>query len=178
MEFGKVERVSLPDMMVASYEVTSDAPEQTAIKFVENWLQKKGLKIGDNGTQRQKIGENGVRGFGFDCHKGRNIPDGCRIYHVYYSIPETLKGDSDVEIKEFSGGDYARLIITDPFSGDFPAAWYVLLKWTFENNVGNGIGCTSPDDCYSLFSNEETPCLEELYMEDGVQYMAFYLPIK
>jgi len=178
MEFGKIERVTLPKMLVASYEVTSNAPEGTAIEFMENWLRKKGLKISENGTKVQKIGENGVRGFGFDCHKGRNIPNGSRIYHVYYSVPESFKGDSDVEIKELSGGDFARIIVTDPFSGDFPSAWNKLLKWTFENNVVNGLGCTSPNDCYSLFSNEETPCLEELYSENGIQYMAFYLPIK
>jgi effector-binding domain-containing protein len=178
MELGKIERVSLPKMLVASYEVTSNAPELTAIEFVENWLQKKGLKIGANGVKGQKIGENGIRGFGFDCHKERDTQEGIRTYHVYYSVPESIKGDSDIEIKKFSGGDFARIIITDPFSGDFPSAWFDLIKWTFENNVINGLGCTSPNDCYSLFSNEETPCLEELYSENGVQYMALYLPIK
>jgi len=168
MEFGQIEMVSLPKMRVASYEVTSGEPEQTAIKFVENWLQNKGLKAG----------ENGVRNFGFDCHKGREIPKGCRIYHVYFSVPEFVEGDSDVEVKEFAGGNFARLIITNPFSGDFPSAWEVLLKWTFDNNIENGLGCTSPEDCYSLFSNEDTPCLEEIYFDNGVQYMAMYLPVK
>ena len=58
MEFGKIERVSLPPMRVASYEVISEAPEEDAQEYVENWLKDKGLKVG----------ENGVRGFGFDCH--------------------------------------------------------------------------------------------------------------
>ncbi len=52
------------------------------------------------------------------------------------------------------------------------------MKWTFENHIKNKLGCTAPDDCYSLYSNEETPCLEELYWEGGVQYMALYLPVE
>ncbi len=91
MEFGTVELVSLPVMRVASYEVTSREPEQTAIQFVENWLKNKGLTVG----------ENGVRGFGFDCHKGREIPRKCRIYHVYYSVPESVKGDSEGDTQNF-----------------------------------------------------------------------------
>lgn len=168
MDFSKVERVSLPKMFVASYEVTSSEPEQTAIEFVENWLKNRGLNVG----------EDSVRGFGFDCHKGRDIPSGCRIYHVYYSVPESINGDSDVEVKEFAGGNFAKLTVQDPFSGDFPLGWGVLLKWTFDNNEENLLGCTSPDDCYSLFSNEDTPCLEELYCHNGIQFMDLYLPIR
>ena len=168
MEFGKIERVSLPKSLVASYEVISGEPEQTAIEFVEKWLGNKGLSAG----------KNGVRGFGFDCHKGREIPNGCRIYHVYYTVPESTKGDSDITVKEFQGGNFARLVITDPFSGDFPLAWGILLKWAFDNNIETRLGYTSPNDIYSLFSNEDAPCLEELYIKDGVQYMDFYLPIE
>jgi effector-binding domain-containing protein len=166
--FGKIECVSLPEMLVASYEVTSGEPEQTAIQFMENWL--KGFNL--------KVGEKGVRNFGFDCHKGREIPDGCRIYHVYFTIPQNIEGDSNVEIKKFLGGNFARIIIKEPFSCDFIAGWGKLLKWVFENNIENRLGCTTPDDCYSLFSNEDTPCLEEIYQDNGVQYMAMYLPIK
>ena len=168
MEFGKIEQVSLPKMRVASYEVTSSEPEQAAIDFVKKWLKDRGLSVG----------ENGVRGFGFDCHKARNIPEGSRIYQVYYSIPESVEGDTEITIKEFIGGNFARIIIEDPFSGDFPSAWGVLLKWAFGNNIRNRLGCSSPDDCYSLFSNEDSPCLEEIYYADGVQYMALYLPIE
>ena len=160
--------VALPNMRVASYEVTSGEPEQTAIAFVENWLKGKGLKAG----------ENGVRNFGFDCHKGRDIPKGCRIYHVYYSVPENVEGDSEVAVKAFAGGNFARLVVTNPFAGDFPAGWGMLLRWVFDNGLENRLGCVSPEDCYSLFSNEDTPCLEEIYFENGVQYMALYLPVK
>ncbi len=167
MEFGKIERVSLPPMRVASYEGTSGEPEQAAIAFMENWLRKKGLTPG----------ENGVRGFGFDCHKGRAIPKGCRIYHVYYAVPEWVTGDDEVRVKLFSGGEFVKMVVTDPFSGNFPQGWGMLLKWTFDNNIQNGLGCASPDDIYSLYSNEDTPCLEELHLSEGVQCMALYLPV-
>lgn len=41
-----------------------------------------------------------------------------------------------------------------------------------------GLGCASPEDCYSLFSNEDTPCLEEIYWDNGVQHMSVYLPVR
>ncbi len=168
MEFGKTERVALPAMRVASYEVTSGEPERVAIDFMEKWLENRNLFAGANG----------VRGFGFDCHKGRSIPDGSRIYRVYYSVPKSVQGDADVAVKQFAGGNFATLVITDPFSGDFPQAWGVLLKWAADNHAKNRLGCTRPDDVYSLFSNEDSPCLEEIFCNGGVQYMAIYLPIE
>jgi len=168
MEFGRIERISLPACKVASYEVTGGEPEQAAIGYIESWLRDKGIDPA----------KDGVRGFGFDCHKGREIPDGQRIYHVYYTVPESTEGDASVEVKAFPGGNFAKLVVADPFSGDFPTGWNTLLQWTFNSGAQNALGCTSPDDCYSLFSNEDTPCLEELYSKDGVQYMALYLPIR
>jgi len=150
---------------------------------MEAWLEKHGLRYGENGVAR----------YGFDCHKGRDIcgenaacekePKGCqkcRIYHQYATLPEdaALVGDSSVAIKEFFGGRFARIAVRDPFTCDFPSAWYELLKWTFKKKIPNRLGCTSKKNCYSLFSNEESPCLEELYWENGVQYMAMYLPVK
>ena len=87
-------------------------------------------------------------------------------------------GEDAVEIKRFPGGRFAMLAIRDPFSIDFPLGWGVLLRWTFDRHVENGLGCASPDDCYSLYLNEETPCLEELYEQEGVQYMSLLLPVR
>lgn len=46
MDFSKVERVSLPEMLVASHEVTSSEPEQAAKGFMENWMMNRGLNVG------------------------------------------------------------------------------------------------------------------------------------
>ena len=180
---SEITLVELPKSMVASYEVISDSPEGEGGAFIEAWLEKRGLKAGENGVVR----------YGFDCHKGRDICGEntacakeqkgcwkCRIYHQYVTLPAdtAIVGDDDVAIKEFPGGRFARIAVRDPFTCDFPSAWYELLKWTFKKKIPNRLGCTSKKDCYSLFSNEESPCLEEIYEENGVQYMAMYLPVE
>lgn len=167
---SEITLVDLPKAKVASYEVTSKNPEQVSGEFIAAWIQQKlGLRIGEGGT----------RGFGFDCHKGRKIPKGRRIYHQYVLLPEgyEVTGDKKVAIKDFPGGAFARVAVRDPFRDcDFPLAWGVLLEWAFDNNIPNRLSCKK-DDIYSLFSNEESPCFEELYEKDGVQYMAMYLPV-
>jgi len=175
--------VDLPKCKVASYEVISDCPEEAGGAFIEAWIEKHGFRCGENGVVR----------YGFDCHKGRDICGEntacskeqkgcwkCRIYHQYVTLPEgaPIAGDGDIAIKEFPGGRFARVTVRDPFTCEFPSAWYVLLKWAFKTRIKNRLGCKSPKDCYSVFSNEESPCLEELYWEDGVQYMAMYLPVE
>jgi len=182
--------VDLPKCRVASYERISGSPESESAEFIEAWLlEKHGLRTA-GATGR---GENGVVRYGFDCHKGRDIcgentactkePKGCwscRIYRQYVTLPEgaEIAGDDDVAVKDFPGGRFARVAVRDPFSCDFPSAWYVLLKWAFRHRIINRLGCTSKKDCYSLFSNEESPCLEEIYRENGVEYMAMYLPVE
>ena len=186
---SEITLVELPSAMVASYEVISGSPEQESGDFIEAWLEKRGLRCGENGMVR----------YGFDCHKGRDICGEntactrpallageqkgcwkCRIYHQYVTLPAgaAITGDEDVAIKEFPGGKFARITVRDPFTCDFPSAWYELLKWTFRHKIPNRLGCRSKKDCYSLFSNEDSPCLEEIYEENGVQYMAMYLPVE
>jgi len=186
---SEITLAELPGAMVASYEVISDSPEQESGAFIEAWLEKRGLRM----ASAAGPGADGVVRYGFDCHKGRDICGEnsackkeqkgcwqCRIYHQYVTLPEgaAIAGDDDVKIKEFPGGKFARVAVRDPFTCDFPSAWYVLLEWTFKRKIRNRLGCASKKDCYSLFSNEETPCLEELYWDQGVQYMAFYLPVE
>ena len=162
--------VDLPKAKVASYEVTSKNPEQESGEFIAAWIREKlGLRVGESGT----------RSFGFDCHKNRKIPKGQRIYHQYVLLPKGFEvaGDKKVTIKDFPGGTFARIAVRDPFiDSDFPLAWGVLLEWAAENHIPNRLGCKK-DDIYSLFSCEESPCFEEVYKEDGVQYMAMYLPV-
>jgi len=168
---GLITLVELPKATVASCEVTSGDPERESAEMMAAWLHANlGLKPGEGGT----------RSFGFDCHKGREIPEGCRIYHQYVTLPEGSRaaGDERVSIKEFPGGRFARVAVHDPFSCDFPLAWSVLLQWVFRHKIPHRLGCASAKDCYSLFSNEESPCLEEIYSANGEEYMAMYLPIK
>ena len=167
IHFGQIEIVTLPKMRVAVFEDISDGPEPATDEMAKAWLAKYGL------TNDEKD----IRNFGFDCHKGRDIPKNCRIYRRYITIPESLAVESEENLQIFKGGRFARMIITDPFSGDFPLGWGKILKWTFENGIENRLGCTSSEDCYSLFSNDESPCLEEVYTKDGITYMDLFLPI-
>ena len=167
IHFGEIEIVSLPEMKVAVFEDISNEPEQATDEMAKAWLAKYGL----TGT------ENCIRNFGFDCHKGREIPKNCRIYRRYIAIPENIAVENEKNLQIFEGGRFARMTITDPFSDDFPLGWGKILKWAFENGTENRLGCTSPDDCYSLFSNDESPCLEELYTKNGITYMDFFMPI-
>ena len=130
------------------------------------WLEERNLTI-DNSV---------MRNFGFDCHKGRVIPNGCRIYKMYITLPADYSA-KEKNVKEFEGGKFAKLHIIDPFSFDFPTGWAILLEWVDANGYRNRLGCNK-DDCYSLFSNDESPCLEELFTRDGIQYMDFFLPIE
>jgi len=186
---GAVTLVELPKCMVASYERISSNPEQESDEFIVAWLlEKHGIRT----ASAAGPGDDGVVRYGFDCHKGRDICgentacvkeqtgcQHCRIYHQYVTLPAgaTIAGDGDIAVKEFPGGRFARVAVRDPFSCDFPSAWYVLLEWSFKRKIQNRLGCKSKKDCYSLFSNEESPCLEEIYWENGVQYMAMYLPV-
>ena len=100
---------------------------------------------------------------------------------VSYSGSPILGEEENIKI--FNGGKYARLIITDPFGGDFPAGWHKLIEWAVGNGYKNKNVCRSTGrcnpcagDCWN--STEEEPDFEELYEKDGVQYMDFYLPIE
>ena len=162
---SEITLVDLPKAAVASCEAISGNPEQESGAMIEAWLEKHGLRCGENTA----------------CDKEQKGCRSCRIYHQYATLPEgaALAGDDNVAIKEFSGGRFARIAVRDPFADcEFPSAWGILLRWAFKKKIPNRLGCTSKKDCYSLFSNEESPCLEEVYWENGAQYMAMYLPIK
>lgn len=165
--FSDISVTVLPTMSAVSFESISCEPEHDTEEMMNKWLSNYNLKVG----------KDGVRDFGFDCNKNRYIPTGCRIYHRYTIILEDLITDETDNIKNFSGGKFAKLIIRDPFSCDFPSGWSYILKALFKNDIQNRLGCGSENDCYSLFSCEDTPCLEELYTEDDVQYMTLFLPI-
>ena len=176
LKFGieEVEVVTLPQMRVAFFKDFSHGPEMNVFEMAKNWLAKQGLEMN----------KDGIRAFGFDCDEfPTNRPEGKHTYGMYVSIPESISLNSDENIIIFKGGKYARLIITDPFSGDFPDGWNKLIKWAHENGYKNKNICKSTGrcnpctgDCWN--STEEEPDFEELYEKDGVQYMDFYLPIE
>ena len=159
--FGKIEVVYLPPMRVASYKTTGREPERESYDLMERWLSKHGLKYG----------ENGVRNLGFDvnAHGESNYEEGVRCYQKYATVPEGVDGSDGVETKCFPGGKFAKLVITRPFECDFAQGWNHLFSWL--GNSEEKPRLTNGGTC------EETPCLEELYTENDVQFMAMYLPL-
>ena len=170
-----IEIITLPKMRVAFFKDFSHQPEGNVIEMAKNWLAKHGLEWN----------KQGLRNFGFDCDEfPTNRPDGKHTYGMYIHIPENISIDCEEgKIKTFKGGKYARLVITDPFSGNFPDGWNKLVKWASDNGYKNKNVCKSTGrcnpckgDCWN--STEEEPDFEELYEKDGVQYMDFYLPVE
>lgn len=160
--FSNIEIVYLPPMKVASCKVTSSNPEQEGYLLMESWLKKHSLKHG----------ENGVRSFGFDvnAHGESDYEKGIRCYQRFAAVPEGIDGSDGIEIKKFSGGRFAKMIITRPFECEFTEGWNHMFSWL--ENSDEKARLTNGGTC------EETPCLEEVYSENGIEYMAMYLPIQ
>lgn len=159
--FGKIEIVELPPMRVASYKATGNEPETKSSEFITKWLEKHGLRHG----------ENGVRDFGFDvnAHGESDYEKGIRCYQKFASIPEGIEGSDGVEVKRFFGGKFAKMVIARPFECEFTEGWNHMFAWLEKS--GGKARLTNGGSC------EETPCLEEIYDENGIQYMAMYLPL-
>lgn len=160
--FGKIEIVALPPMKVASYKITGSNPEEEGYLFMADWLNKQGLKFG----------ENGVRNFGFDVnsHGESDYEKGIRCYQRFAAVPEGIDGSDGIEIKMFCGGRFAEMIITRPFECEFTEGWNYMFAWL--ENSDEKARLTNGGTC------EETPCLEEVYTENGIEYMAMYLPLQ
>lgn len=155
VSFGELEIVDLPPMRVASYKTTGHEPEQDGYEFMTRWLEKHGLKYS----------ENGIRNFGFDvnAHGESDYERGIRCYQRFTTIPEGIEGSEGVEIKQFSGGKFVKMIITRPFDCEFTEGWNHMFAWLEKSEekarLTNGGTC------------------EELYYENGVLYMSMYLPL-
>jgi effector-binding domain-containing protein len=125
----EIEIVSLPQMRVVFFKDFSHEPEMKTKEMVNKWLEKHGLE--EN--------KDGIKIFGFDCDEfPTNRPDGKHAYGMFVFIPDNiLLNINEENIRIFKGGKYARLIISDPFSGDFPDGWNKLIEWTVKNGYKN-----------------------------------------
>jgi DNA gyrase inhibitor GyrI len=122
MSVDKMSEISLqtlPPMKVACYQVVSREPEDESGRFLNAWVEARGLQ--------------GVRRFGFDVPvTADQAKEGIRGYEQWYSIPEGLAGADGVMIRSFPGGKYAMLRLYNPFTAPFetiPQAWRHLHDW-------------------------------------------------
>jgi len=180
----KIEIITLPRMKVAVFDKMSNEPEQKVGDMAKKWLADHGVAIDDVSA----------RLLGFDNYTPEEMMNGRRRYTMYATVPPSLSVDDEDNVKMFNGGRYARLMIEDPFTGDFPGGWGLLIDWVRKNGYRDkGVTCQikgikgrcwrsseenpRPCDGGCWGSSELSPCFEEIVTRNGVQYMDFYLPI-
>ena len=179
----KIEIVTLPRVKVAVFDRMSREPEQETGELAKQWLAGHGLALDSPG----------VRLLGFDNYDPDEMLDGRRRYTHYLTLPPSLDADGEDNVKLFNGGRFARLMIEDPFTGDFPQGWDKLIGWAAKHGYTDKVYCKwagksnrcvnsteeKPKPCGGACwrSCEQTPCFEEIVTRDGVDFMDFYLPI-
>lgn|GEM_PF-3512316 len=179
----EIEIVTIPRMKVAVFDRMSKEPEPETGGMAVKWLADHGVAP----DYPYKL-------LGFDNYGHLETMNGRRRYTQYLAVPDGLSVDEEDNVMMFGGGRYARLMIEDPFTGDFPSGWSMLMKWARENGYRDkGVTClikgikgrcwksseTEPIPCGGRCwnSSEQAPCFEEIVTRSGVQYMDFYLPV-
>jgi len=120
--YGRVQVKTLGALRVAHYRAVSPTPEDDSFKRMEEWLSQQDIKSPAS-----------ARRFGFDVEVSpEQRGKGFRGYEVWCEVPESVTASGDVEVKDFGGGLYAVMKVTDPFSNPFeviPAGWKRLVEW-------------------------------------------------
>ena len=151
--YGKVQVKEMGPMRVACHKAVSATPEEDSIRQMNEWLAGKKL-----------VGP--IRKFGFDVEvKSEQKKAGLRGYEVWAVVPANVESSESFTIKDFAGGLYAVMRITDPFTDPFeviPAGWKRLVEWA------------KASDEYNI---DENPCLEEHVKVDGVDCLDIHLPV-
>ncbi len=129
MENQDIRIVTLPAMRMASFYAFSSSPEIEAWDIVVNWAKS------HNCWQEAPD----VRIFGFN---NPNPSPGSPNYGYEYwlTIGAEVQSDSDMKIKEFSGGMYSVLrceVTSNPWEV-IPASWGKLVQWLESSHYKHG----------------------------------------
>ncbi len=120
--YGEVRIKTLEPLRVACFQGASQEPEHDAFEAAFAWLEKQGLGLAT-----------GQRLFGFDVEVSpEQAQSGLRGYEVWASVPPEVQSTPEVPAKNFGGGLYAVMKVSDPFSDPFaviPAGWQRLAQW-------------------------------------------------
>lgn len=147
---------------LARYVVISPEPENDSIDHMKKWLKDSGL-LEYPGYHPRLIGWD----FPHLSPEQINVY-GLRGYVSAYIIPEDFTPlCSGAEIAWQEKDTYAVITITDPFRDAFdliPNAYKTLLGHIKKNNL-------------EVHSHENRICFEEVYEQDGIQYMDVYIPV-
>ena len=132
--FGEIRIEQLPPQHVAAYRAVSASPEEDAAEFMARWLTGQGV---EEAAHRPN--------FGFDVEvTPEQDSAGLRGYEVWYPVPVTVQPSDAVAIRDFPGGLYAVMRLTNPFVDPFaiiPAGWSHIQAWcSAECDPGYQIG--------------------------------------
>lgn len=124
--YGRVRVKTVDALRVACLRAASLTPEDDSLKHMEEWLFRQDIKDPAE-----------IRKFVFDVEVSpEQQRKGLRGYEVWYAVPNNVKASGGVKIREFRGGLYAVMRVTDPFSNPFeviPAGWNRLVGWAKTN---------------------------------------------
>jgi DNA-binding XRE family transcriptional regulator len=149
----------LPPMQYVRYAVISGAPEDDAIKHVNDWAISCGIK------QPEIIGWD----FPFTSQEQINV------YHMHgYAAACILPSDfdttcADMEIITQAKQQYAVITVKEPFSAPFsliPNAYKTLMRYMEVNGLQH------------KQTKEVLPCFEKVYEEDSVSFMDVYIAVE
>ena len=153
--YGEVRIQTLEPLRVACFRAISPEPEHDSFAAAFDWLDRQGL-----GSAA------GRRVFGFDVEVSpEQAQAGQRGYEVWASLRDAVQSTPEVPVKDFGGGLYAVMKVSDPFSDPFaviPAGWQRLAQWA------------GASPAYEMGSHQ---WLEEHIETAEGTYLDLYLPV-
>jgi len=160
---GKITIQELPAMRVASCFTTSRSPEAEVIKYMEGWINRKGLDYSK------------LRKFGFDIPVSEEQKKyGLRSYEFWVTVPDNIEQAEGVKIRSVNSLKYAKLRIKNPFTDPqaaIPAGWKMLFDWVMAHKEKrNGEE--------EIEEDEEKYMLEEIVETKEGACLDLYFPIE
>lgn len=159
---GEITIQELPDMRVASCFATGRSPEMEVIKYMESWVNCKGLDY-------KKL-----RKFGFDIPVSEEQKKfGLRSYEFWVAIPDNIQQTEGVKIKNINSSKYAKLRIKNPFSEPevvIPAGWKMLVDWVMAHKE-------KPAEADEPEEDKERFMLEEIVETNEGTCLDLYFPM-
>ena len=160
--YSEIRIVTVERFRMARYVVISPEPEEDSIAHMKKWLKESGLLEYPDYHPR-------LIGWDFPIlsPEQQNVY-GLRGYVSAYIIPEDFEpkcGGADIAWQDKD--TYAVITITDPFRDAFdliPNAYKTLLAYIEKNDL-------------KAHSHENRICFEEVYEQEGIQYMDVYIPV-
>jgi DNA gyrase inhibitor GyrI len=145
---------TLEPLHVACHQMVSKEPEIDNGIFLNGWLARQGVVVPN-------------RHFGFDIEVRKNQQEaGLRGYETWVTVPYGVQPSEGVQIKDFSGGLYATMLLVKPFDdphAHIPAGWKKLHEW--------------------MISSDQYRCAGHQWMEELITHpegndLKLYYPVK